>query len=113
MVTLSVLACSVHVRADGGEGDGEVVESLIERGVHVVDGEGNELHPSPTFLEVRDEGGGYLSVFFAIFLSHQPKSLQKPFRRRRSVHFFLSDVVGSWEEECDATLAYIRSGVVP
>ena len=47
----------LHGRADSGEGGGEVVESLGERGARMADREGNELHPSPVFLEDRDEGG--------------------------------------------------------
>ena len=47
----------LHGRADCGEGGSEVVESLGERGVRMTNREGNKLHPSPVFLEGRDEGG--------------------------------------------------------
>jgi hypothetical protein len=40
-----------HVRADGGEGGGEVVEDLVENGVRVADGEGDEIHPYPICVE--------------------------------------------------------------
>ena len=48
--------------ADRGEGGGEVVEGLCKRRARVVDGDGDKLHPSPTLLEGRDEGGVFLSL---------------------------------------------------
>ena len=51
-------SCLLHVRAGGGEGGGEVIEGLVKRGARVADGEGDELHPSPVFLEGRDRRGG-------------------------------------------------------
>ena len=50
-------SCSIHVGADGGEGGGEMVECLVERGARVSDGGGNKLHKSPISPEGRDEGG--------------------------------------------------------
>jgi len=49
--------CSLHVWMDGKELGREVVECRYERGADVSDWEDDELHPSPVFLEGRDEGG--------------------------------------------------------
>ena len=57
-------SCFVHGRADGGEGGGEVVEILGERGARVSDWVGDESHPSLMLLESRDEGG----VLFRLFV---------------------------------------------
>ena len=53
----------LHVRADGGEVGGKVVEGLVECGARVFDGESDKFHPPPDFLEGRDEGGGILGSF--------------------------------------------------
>ncbi len=42
-------SCLLHMRANGREGNDEVVEGLVEGGTRVSDGEGDELHPSPLF----------------------------------------------------------------
>ncbi len=44
----------LHVRADGGEGGGEIVKGRCERSACVSDRECDELHPCPIFLESRD-----------------------------------------------------------
>jgi hypothetical protein len=47
----------LHVRANDGECDGEVVEGLVKSGARVVYGEGDKyLDPYPIFLEGCDEG---------------------------------------------------------
>jgi len=56
-------SCLLHVRADGEEGDGDVVEGLVECVSRVSDGESGELHPFPVFSEGRDEGGGIFMSF--------------------------------------------------
>ena len=56
-------SCLIHVRADGGEGGGEIVEGLVECDARVFDGDGDEFHPSPVFSESRDEGGVFLCSF--------------------------------------------------
>ena len=38
-------SCLLHVRADGGEGGGEVVKGRSERSACVSDREGDEHHP--------------------------------------------------------------------
>ena len=43
-----------------------MVESLLERSARVPHGEGDQLHPSPLFLEGRDERKGR-GVFFCLF----------------------------------------------
>ena len=53
-----------HVRADSGEGGGEVFEGPRECGGRVVDREGDGLHSSPVSYDGRSEGG----VFFGLFL---------------------------------------------
>jgi len=60
----NVGACLLHVRTDGGEGGGEMVEGLVKRGSRVAEGEGDKLHPSPIFPEVRDEGGLLFGTLF-------------------------------------------------
>ena len=52
-------SCLLHVWADGGEGGGEVVEGRRERSACVFGKEGDKLHPSPVFLEGRDEGNTF------------------------------------------------------
>jgi len=44
----------IHVRADGRECSGEVVEGLEESGARVANGEGDKLYPSLIFLEGRN-----------------------------------------------------------
>ncbi len=66
------------------------------------DGEGDEFHPSPVFLEGRDEGE-YFSVFFTILIS-QPNSLQKPISTRINVHCVLLNEVLSRKGESGTPL---------
>ena len=85
----------IHVRADGGEGDGGVVEGLVERDARVSDEEGDKLHPSPIFLDpALPQNFG----LFAILMSLS-KSLEKPTSTRMRVHVFLLNEVGSGEGE--------------
>ena len=84
---------SVHGRADGGEGGGELVQGRCGCGTRVADGEGNELHPSPSSFEAA-KSGEYFSVFSSSLMSH-PRSLQKPTSTMIRVQFFLSKEVGS------------------
>ena len=46
-----------HVRADGGQSGCEVVEGVVKCDARMIDGIGDELHPSLVFCEGRDEGG--------------------------------------------------------
>ncbi len=62
----SASSSSLHVRSDGEEGGGEVVECHVEGDALVVNGDGNERHPSPVFSEGRNEGG----VFLGFILDH-------------------------------------------
>ncbi len=77
-------ACLLHVRANGGEGGGEVVEGHAGEGVHVADREGDKLHSSQIFPKGPDVKGLFL-VFYAILLS-QPKSLYKSISTDMRVH---------------------------
>jgi hypothetical protein len=66
-----------------------VVEVLGKRGARVADAKGDKIHPFPVSFEGRDEGGGYLSVFFSLLMS-QSKSLHKPISTMMRVHSFFS-----------------------
>jgi hypothetical protein len=46
----------VHSWADHREGGGEVVEGPCKCGAHMSNGNADEFHPLPVFLEGRDEG---------------------------------------------------------
>ncbi len=59
-------SCLLHVRANDGEGGGEVVEGGFKRSAGVADREGNEFHPSPIFFEGRDEGGVLLCLYLKL-----------------------------------------------
>ena len=57
----------VHSWANCREGGSEVVEGPCKCGAHVSDGDGDEFHPPPVFLEGRDEGL-VLPGFYCLFL---------------------------------------------
>ena len=49
-------SCLLHVWAAGGEDGDQDCEGRCERSACIFDREGDKLHPSPMFLEGRDEG---------------------------------------------------------
>ena len=57
-------SCLLHLRADSGEGGGEVFEGPSGCSVRVADGVGDDLQLSSAFIEGRDKGRVLLGLFF-------------------------------------------------
>ncbi len=98
--------------ADSEECSGEVVENSCDRCTRLPDGDGDEIHLPPIFLQGRNEGGGYFSIFFVCLLSH-PKSRDNLFSMRTGVNDVLSKLVRPGSGVSGTPLAYMRSGDVP
>ncbi len=66
-------SCVLFARASGGECGGEVGEGRLECRACMSDGEGDEIHCSPMFLEGRDEGNVLNDLGFEfVFTSQVP-----------------------------------------